>query len=122
MTKSITIRLDDTLVHKLEHVAEHTNRTKSDVIRDCLRRQLSVKLLDLAREKLVPLAQKQGIFTDEDVFELLKRNPKTGTINGLESSSPQEKVRCAIECDAGKANEAHDASDGTKNENPIAKN
>jgi Arc/MetJ-type ribon-helix-helix transcriptional regulator len=85
MSKTITIRLDDKLAHKLEHVAEHTSRTKSDVIRDCLRRQLSVEILKLIRRDLVPLAEKQGIYTDEDVFEILKRDPATGVIAGLEA-------------------------------------
>jgi predicted transcriptional regulator len=80
MSKTITIRLDDKLAEMLDHIADGTARTKSDIIRDCLRRQLSIRLLDLAREKLVPLAEKKGIFTDEDVFEMLKRDPETGEI------------------------------------------
>ena len=71
MSKTITIRLDDKLAKKLNHVAKHTGRTKSDVIRDALRRQLSIAILDEVREELVPLAEKQGILTDEDVFRLL---------------------------------------------------
>ena len=93
MSKTITIRLDDKLAHKLEHVAEHTSRTKSDVIRDCLRRQLSVEILNLIRQDLVPLAEKQGIYTDEDVFEFLKRDPATGVIAGLEPDSQRSNPR-----------------------------
>ena len=68
MSKTITIRLDDKLAKKLDHVAEHSGRTKSDVIRDALRRQLSIAILDEVREELVPLAEKHGWYTDEDVF------------------------------------------------------
>ena len=71
MSNTITVRLDDKLAKKLNHVAEHSGRTKSDVIRDALRRQLSIAILDEVREELVPLAEKQGIYTDEDVFRLL---------------------------------------------------
>ena len=71
MSQTITIRLDDKLAEKLAHVADHTGRTKSDVIRDALRRQLAIAILDEVREELVPLAEKQGIYTDEDVFRLL---------------------------------------------------
>ena len=68
MSNTITIRLDDKLAQKLDHVAERSGRTKSDVIRDALRRQLAIAILDEVREELVPLAEKRGIFTDEDVF------------------------------------------------------
>lgn len=71
MSNTITIRLDDKLTNKLDHVAERTGRTKSDVIRDALRRQLAIAILDEVREELVPLAEKQGIYTDEDVFREL---------------------------------------------------
>jgi predicted transcriptional regulator len=71
MSKTITVRLDDKLAKKLDHVAEYSGRSRSDVIRDALRRQLAIAILDEVREELVPLAEKQGIFTDEDVFRLL---------------------------------------------------
>ena len=103
MTKTITIRLDDTLVHKLEHVAEHTSRTKSDVIRDCLRRQLSVEIMKLVRQDLVPLAEKQGIYTDEDVFEFLKRDPATGVIAGLEPDHQRSNPRRGTKSSASEA-------------------
>ena len=68
MSNTITVRLDDKLAKKLAHVAKHTGRTRSDVIRDALRRQLAIAILDEVREELVPLAEKKGIYTDEDVF------------------------------------------------------
>jgi len=71
MSNTISIRLDDKLANKLDHVANRTGRTKSDVIRDALRRQLAIALLDEVREELVPLAEKKGIYTDEDVFREL---------------------------------------------------
>ncbi len=90
MTKTITIRLDDHLAEMLDLVADQTGRTRSEIARDALSRRLSIELLDLARKKLVPLAQKQGIFTDDDVFEMLKRNPKTGRIQCLEPPDQTE--------------------------------
>ncbi len=71
MSNTITIRLDEKLAKKLAHVAERSGRTRSDVIRDALRRQLAIAILDEVREELVPLAEKQGIYTDEDVFRKL---------------------------------------------------
>ncbi len=71
MSKTLTLRLDDKLAQKLDHVAKRTGRTRSDVVRDALRRQLAIAILDEVREELVPLAEKQGIYTDEDVFREL---------------------------------------------------
>jgi len=71
VSNTITIRLDEKLAKKLAHVAERSGRTRSDVIRDALRRQLAITILDEVREELVPLAEKQGIYTDEDVFRKL---------------------------------------------------
>ena len=89
MSKTITIRLDDKLSEMLDHVSEGTGRSKSEIMRDALKRRLSLELLDMAREKLVPLAQRQGIFTDEDVFRLLERNPETGVIETREASDKE---------------------------------
>ena len=88
MSKTVTIRLDDSLAEMLDHVCEGTGRSKSDIMRDALKRRLSIELLDMAREKLVPLAQRQGIYTDEDVFEMLERNPETGV---LECFKPEQE-------------------------------
>jgi four helix bundle protein len=42
MSKTVTIRIDDFLAEVLDHVAENTGRTKSQVIRDSLRWQFEV--------------------------------------------------------------------------------
>lgn len=47
--------------------------SKSDLAREALRRFLTVAEFRTIRAKLVPLAEAQGIHTDEDVFERLKR-------------------------------------------------
>jgi predicted transcriptional regulator len=111
MSKTVTIRLDDQLAHKLDYVAERTGRTKSDLIRDSLRRQLSIGLLDLARQKLVPLAEKRGIFTDDDVFEMLKRDPATGVIAGLESPSSRRRPKSGAGQTVEKTEGQRDAHD-----------
>jgi len=68
MSRSLTIRLDENLAETLEHVARLTGRKRSEVVRDALRRQLAIALLDAARRDLVPLAEARGWLTDEDVF------------------------------------------------------
>jgi predicted transcriptional regulator len=70
-TSAITIRLDPSLEDMLDRVCRETGRSRSDVVRDALRRQLTLDLFEDARRQLIPFAEAQGIFTDEDVFRLV---------------------------------------------------
>lgn len=65
---TLTIRIDDELAADLERIAKERHRTKSDLARDMLRRHTTIELLALAREKLVPYAERAGYLTDEDFF------------------------------------------------------
>jgi predicted transcriptional regulator len=68
---AVTIRLDPELEELLDKVCRETGRSRSDVVRDALRRQLTLQLFEEARRKMIPFAEAQGIFTDEDVFKLV---------------------------------------------------
>lgn len=68
MSTSLTIRLDDQLSESLDKAATGSGRTRSEVVRDALRRQLAISALDEVREQLIPLAEAHGWLTDEDVF------------------------------------------------------
>lgn len=70
-TSALTIRLDAALEALLDRVCEETGRSRSDVVRDALRRQLTIDLFDEARRRIVPFAEAQGILTDEDVFKIV---------------------------------------------------
>ena len=68
MKTSITIRLDDDLERMLDQVSLRSGRTRSDVIRDALRRQLSILMFEQLRKEALPFAEARGYLTDEDVF------------------------------------------------------
>jgi predicted transcriptional regulator len=68
MSTSLTIRLDDQLSQSLDKAATGSGRSRSEVVRDALRRQLAISALDEVREQLIPLAEAHGWLTDEDVF------------------------------------------------------
>jgi len=68
MSTTLTIRLDDELAKSLNQAAAGSGRTRSEVVRDALRRQLAISVLEDVREQLVPLAEAQGWLTDDDVF------------------------------------------------------
>lgn len=65
---TLTIRLDDELDLELTRLAEGARRTKSDLVREMLRREAALAAFEQARAVLVPLAEKAGYLTDEDVF------------------------------------------------------
>lgn len=68
MKEVVTIRLDSKLHRELDDVCEQLGRTRSEVVRDALRRQLSLMRFEQTRRRLTPYAEARGYLTDEDVF------------------------------------------------------
>lgn len=68
---AVTIRLDPSLEEMLDRVCRDTGRSRSEMVREALRRQLTLELVEEARRRLIPFAEAQGIYTDEDVFKLV---------------------------------------------------
>ena len=66
---SVTIRLDPRLQRELNRLSRQLGRSRSDVVRDALRRQLTLVRFEQARRGLLPLAEAKGILSDEDVFD-----------------------------------------------------
>lgn len=67
-TSTITIRLDEALERELTQASAQTGRTRSDLARDALRRQLALLRFERLRGRVLPLAESRGYLTDEDVF------------------------------------------------------
>jgi predicted transcriptional regulator len=65
---TLTIRLDTKIERELARVAKQTGRSKSDLAREALRRQLAVRRFRELRRQAVPYAEAAGYLTDEDVF------------------------------------------------------
>ena len=70
-TTSVTIRLDAKLQRELARMSRQLGRSRSEVIRDALRRQLALVKFEQIRRGLLPLAEAKGIITDEDVFAIV---------------------------------------------------
>lgn len=68
---TLTIRLDAKLDKALDRVAKSTRRTKSEIAREALRRQVAVARFRELRKRTLPFAEAQGLLTDDDVFRLL---------------------------------------------------
>jgi predicted transcriptional regulator len=67
-TSALTIRLDPELEKQLDEVARRTGRSRSDLVREALRRQLALAQFADLRRRVMPLAEARGYLTDEDIF------------------------------------------------------
>lgn len=67
-TSTVTIRLDPELEKELDRAAERSSRSRSDVVRDALRRQLVLTRSEDLRRRIMPFAEAQGYMTDENIF------------------------------------------------------
>lgn len=64
-----TIRLDRELDEQLDTLARRTGRTRSQIVREALRRHLAAVQLDDLRRRVMPFAEAAGYLTDEDIFQ-----------------------------------------------------
>jgi predicted transcriptional regulator len=67
MKATITLRLDAELERKLRSVAARAGRTRSEIVREALRRHLSLTHFEQLRERVMPFAEARGFLTEEDV-------------------------------------------------------
>ncbi len=66
-TSAVTIRIEPDLQKLLDKVCKQSGRTRSDIIRDALKRQLSIIRFEQLRRQVLPFAEARGYLTDEDV-------------------------------------------------------
>lgn len=67
-TATLSIRLDDDLDRLLAKASRQAGRSRSEVARDALRRQLRLTQFETIRRRMMPFAEARGFLTDEDVF------------------------------------------------------
>jgi metal-responsive CopG/Arc/MetJ family transcriptional regulator len=53
----------------LDKFCRRSKRKRSEVVRDALRRQLSLMTFEQLRHKSMPFAEARGFLTDEDIFK-----------------------------------------------------
>lgn len=68
MRESISISLPEELKAELDAVIRREGVTRSDVVREALKVYLFERRFRALRRELMPYAEAEGIFTDEDVF------------------------------------------------------
>jgi predicted transcriptional regulator len=68
---ALTIRLDRALERQLAALAKRSGRSRSEIARDALRRQLAILQFEDAHRTVMPFAEARGYLTDEDVFRVV---------------------------------------------------
>jgi predicted transcriptional regulator len=64
----LTIRLDKGLDDLLTKASRRSGRTRSDIAREALGRQLRISQFEALRQAIMPFAEAGGYLTGEDVF------------------------------------------------------
>ncbi len=68
MKGTLTIRLDQDLERMLDRLCKRTGQSRSDIVRQAVRREVALSRFDNLRLRAMPFAEARGFLTDEDVF------------------------------------------------------
>lgn len=68
MKSTLTIRLDKDLERMLDRLCKRTGQSRSDIVRQAVRREVSLRRFEDLRRRAMPFAEARGLLTDEDVF------------------------------------------------------
>ena len=68
MKSTLTIRLDRDLERMLDRLCKRTGQSRSDLVRQAVRREVSLRRFEDLRRRVMPFAEARGYLTDEDVF------------------------------------------------------
>lgn len=71
MRESISINLPEELKYELDRVTELEGICRDDLVREALREYLSARRFRALRQELMPYAEAQSVYTDEDVFRAI---------------------------------------------------
>ena len=68
MRQSISISLPDRTKDELDRYVGERGLSRSDAVREAVQEYLFIRRFRELRRRLMPYAEAQGIYTDEDVF------------------------------------------------------
>ncbi|MDH5720636.1 MAG: ribbon-helix-helix domain-containing protein [Spirochaetia bacterium] len=71
MRNIISISLDEDLKKKVDKLAKSKNVKRSNIVKDALLKYLFIEEMKNSRKELRPYAEKAGMFSEEDIFELI---------------------------------------------------
>lgn len=65
---TLTLRIDEEMERQLEQIAQARHSTKSQIVREMLKKHLALARFQALRAQAIPYAEAAGYLTDEDVF------------------------------------------------------
>ena len=68
---TLTVRIDDETERRLGQLARLSGKSRSEIVRDALRRQLALESFEQLRREVLPFAEARGLLGDADVFGLI---------------------------------------------------
>ena len=68
MRKAVTVSLPEPLTEELDLVSQEAGTSRSEIVREALKRYFALREYRALRAELVIEAEAKGIVTDEDVF------------------------------------------------------
>jgi len=71
---TISLSLDDYSKQQLDMIAQETNRSRSDVVRDMVSWYQLKVTVDAMQQKATPLLRKLGLETDEQIAEYANKD------------------------------------------------
>ena len=69
MNNIFSIRVPDDLRKELQKISKDEAKPVSDLVRESLKRYITIYRFRKLRDMVLPFAESQGILTDEDVFK-----------------------------------------------------
>jgi len=65
----MTVRVDNDLKRTLDEVSRRSGRSRSEIVREALKRHLAQLRFEQFRRRVMPSAEARGYLTDEDVIK-----------------------------------------------------
>ncbi len=72
MKPTLTVRLPEDMRSTLQEISNAEQKPASEIVRESIRRYISVYQFRRLSNKVLPFAEARGLLTDEDVFKALK--------------------------------------------------
>ncbi len=69
--KTLSVRIPDELKADLQEISSREHVPVSDLVRESIRRYVTVERFKSLRKRTLPFAEAQGLLTDEDVFRAI---------------------------------------------------
>ena len=68
---TLTIRIPDELRADLQEISSRQSVPVSDLVRESIRRYVTIERFRALRKRTLPFAEAQGLLTDEDVYRAI---------------------------------------------------